>query len=151
MRIFPLILVAAIGCDSEPTELEHNRSVWARTGAQDYQITVERSCFCPDVSPIRVTVEGGDVVEAVRLVPDDPQTLAPSDYEDWFTIEGLFDVAEEALDDADEVTVDFDVDHGFPTAIEIDWMAEAIDDEASYYASDLRIAGEAPQPQPSER
>ncbi len=148
MRLFPLVLIAAIGCEATPTEIESNRSLWARTGGHDYQITVERSCFCPDVSPIQVTVVDREVVQAIRLVPDDPQTIEQADYEDWFTIEGLFDVAEEALDDADEVTLDFDADHGFPTAIEIDWMRDAIDDESSYYAQDLRIDGEAPQPNP---
>lgn len=135
--LLPLLVACA---DPGLTELEEAREDWARTGSADYQWTVQRSCFCPDVAPIEVVVTGGEVSSATRMPFDaEPVVLEASEYEDWFTVEGMFAIAESALLDADEVTVTYAVD-GYPSAIDIDWMRNAVDDETSYAASELAVA-----------
>ncbi|HMB89921.1 MAG TPA: DUF6174 domain-containing protein, partial [Rhodothermales bacterium] len=55
------------------------------------------------------------------------------------TIDGLFEVLQRALKEADDVEVDYDAQYGFPTRIAIDYYKNAVDDEVSYRATDLQV------------
>ncbi len=140
-HLIPLLIVPLAAC--APDELEAQRQVWAERGGSDYRVTVQRQCFCPDTDPVEVTVTGGEVVQAIRSpLPGGTGSAEPldaADYEDWFTVDGLFAVVEAALEQADDVAVRYDPTLGHPTSIEIDWIGAAIDDEVSYRVTDLAL------------
>jgi hypothetical protein len=136
----PILLLGLLtGCGNGAalSELDDMRQLWSEAGSEDYAITVQKSCFCPDADPIRVEVVAGEVVSATRRPIDGEDLVLMA--ADWFTVEGLFAVAEEAIRDADEVEITYDETVGYPSAIGIDWITQAIDDEASYFAADLEL------------
>lgn len=121
--------------DPAQEELDANRRVWLAGGFDRYRVTVQRICFCGfDVTRrMEVEVDAG-VVVAVR----DAQTgtpVAPELEELYPSVEGLFDVVQDALDrDAHRVTVLYDVTFGYPREISIDYLEFAIDEELTLNA-----------------
>lgn len=119
-------------------ELERSRRLWREQGVDDYELVLERLCFCPPelVEPVVVDVRDGRitaVVVAETGVPVDPELAG------FFPdVEGLFDVIEDAIDrDAHAVAVTFDPDTGVPLAIDIDYDAQIADEELSFRVLDL--------------
>ena len=54
----------------------------------------------------------------------------------YHTIDSLFDVIQDAIaDEADQLTVSYNSEFGYPTNVEIDRMINAIDDEYTFTAS----------------
>lgn len=137
LRLLPLSLLPLYGCTL--SELSDQRAVWEAQGLDDYSFVLQKSCFCPNeyTDPVLVTVAGDAVVDAVYT---DQSELAgqpaAADY-GVVTVDGLFDLAEDAVREADEVEIEYDATWGFPTAIRIDYMRDAIDDELSVFASEL--------------
>jgi hypothetical protein len=58
------------------------------------------------------------------------------------TVPDLFDFITQASDNGAEVVdVDYDVELGYPKQIDVDYMVDAIDDEACYRVSDFEPLG----------
>jgi hypothetical protein len=124
-----LLLSACVG----GSEFEQNRDKWERQNIDHYRFTVVVSCFCPFAgAEVTYEVQKGQVVnESVQADPDrqiDP-ALASEFYQSYNTIEKVFEYAEQALNEADQTTIEYDQTCGFPTDISIDRIKEAIDDE----------------------
>lgn len=69
--------------------------------------------------------------QSVQTAPDNPvdETQAGDFYQPYNTIEKEFDYLGEAIQDANNTTINYDPTYGFPTLISIDWIELAIDDE----------------------
>ena len=141
-----LLGLGAFGCGSatapsDPLErererLQQARGQWRSQGIADYRFDFRRICFCapPFTDPVRVTVRRGAIV-AVERVSD----AAPQDPAFYYTIEGLFSVLEEAIDqDANQLTASYDSALGYPTSAYIDPDAMIADEELGLTASDLQ-------------
>jgi len=104
------------------------RAKWRGTGFDSYTFTMRRSCFCtPEaIGPVDIRVRMDQVVSRTYTESGDSVTAY---LVGWPTIDGLFDRAERALLEADQATVTYHPDFGYPTNISIDWIREAIDDE----------------------
>ena len=143
-RFFLSTLVALAACQPRGMTLDEARDAWLERGSADYTWVVAQNCFCENMGgSIRVTVEDGEVVyaETVPVTDTVPSyTLETSEYESWMTVEGLFDELEEALETADEVDYAF-APEGFPERIEVDMMLDTIDDEYSFDAGSMQLAG----------
>jgi hypothetical protein len=116
--------------DALRSELQESRERWRREGASDYELTLQRICFCPDelTQPVVVTVRDGRIV-AVRVAatgrPVDPE-YAPV-YPD---VAGLFWIVEDAIDgEAASIDVEYDPGRGFPVRVDLDYDRGAYDDE----------------------
>ncbi len=139
MRRLTLVLavaVLAVACDGggkAEGELETAEERWMASGISDYTLVIGYGCFCPPEvrGPFEVTVENGEVVE-IRfdgaVIQPEPG-ITPVEV---FTVEGLFAEIRSSLD-ADEITVSYD-ERGNPTLIDIDRIANAIDDELTITA-----------------
>jgi Family of unknown function (DUF6174) len=128
------------GSTAELTDIVEARARWEQWGLDDYDIDLTRSCFCIGAGEMTVLVRD-DTVAAV-LQEDN---LWSSDQSWWQyipTVDGLFDLAEEALDDAASADVTFSQSHGYPVEISIDWIREAVDDEISYSVSSIDASPE---------
>lgn len=125
-------------------ELKEQRELWESMGVTDYTYELTYHCFCVTTTtvPVLVTVVDGEVVSAVYaesfgdISEGDP---VPDDYEAR-TIDELFDLAREALREADAVEITYDATWGFPSVIDIDYIQDAIDDELTVFARDF-VAG----------
>jgi hypothetical protein len=141
------VLLATPGCDDKgdpigPTSLrdrlEANWDLWQAWTAPDYEFDFRWSCFCLEelTAPVRVRV-AGHLVEEVTYLEDGAPVNA--DYLALFpSIAQLFLHVEQALDEgADVILVDFHAEHGYPVSAQIDYDAQAADDELGFTVENL--------------
>ena len=139
-----LVLLAA-ACDS-PTapgdqgELSLSRTRWADHGSLSYSFEINRGCFCLMAGRrIRVTVSAGAVTAAQYL--DSGGTVEPAFIAYLPTVPDLFDLVEDAITrQADVLSVSYDPYYGHPTRIQIDYSANAADDEITLTVSGLLLS-----------
>ena len=138
------LLLGASGClfgpddplDGERKRLLEARTLWRAQGLMDYRYTFRRSCFCapPATDPVIVTVRGNAVVFVARV--DDGAPVDPASYD---SIEGLFRLLEEAIDqEAHQVRAEYDAELGFPKTAFIDRDAMIADEELGFEASGVQ-------------
>ena len=130
-----ILLLASLACgDStgpEMDRLSEQRALWEAQGLQNYTYDVQRVCFCPFREGVRVTVSNGSVAGATDLATG--EVLEPSEVQFYLTIDGLFDLVQNAYDrNAHEVQVEFDPSRGYPTRIYIDYLENVIDEELGF-------------------
>ncbi len=85
-----------------------------------------------------VTVENGSPASIVYVADGQPATNTAFQRAD--TIDELFQIIHQAIDDGvDRLNVQYDPTYGYPTTINIDPRADAVDEESAYFVSELRI------------
>lgn len=124
---------AAAADQSEADELEQHRALWQASGLAAYEYGYNKFCECHRETPPEtlVTVREGEVV-GVRHRPFgfDHDVLAEERNLQWYwTVEGLFDLVDAALQREAEVRIDYDAMLGFPTHVYIDYDTNLIGDE----------------------
>ena len=122
-------LAALMACSTGPDsgDLRAAKARWADTNSQNYEMTVQRLCFCGSIDPIRIRVEAGRVVSRTNTVTSQPLDAGQTAlYPD---VPGLFDLVEDAYHRAFKVAVTFDAQYGFPQETVIDYIGNAVDDE----------------------
>ena len=112
-----------------PTPVSPDRAAYARwraEGSPNYTIRFTRSCYCPALGPITITVRDRKVVRPPGL----EFAAGLQSVDDLFTLilSGR----------ADRVKVSYDPVYGYPRSIDADMIINAIDDEVSYRLSDYR-------------
>ena len=134
--VIVVVALAALACEGlgPNTDYVFNRGRWEQRGPASYTYDFRRSCFCGGeaIQAVRITVTSG-VVTGVVLVADG-LPVPPDQIEQYFriTIDSLFDIVGDALEDADAVTVQYHPFWGYPTAVGIDYIRNAVDDEINY-------------------
>ncbi|MGQ0641168.1 MAG: DUF6174 domain-containing protein [Gemmatimonadaceae bacterium] len=109
---------------------------WAQSGVQDYQIIVQQLCFCGYTRPVRITVRLGNVVSRVDAESGEP---VPQQGENAREVRGLFALVRDAIDrDAHSMSVTYDATYGIPLQINIDYIANTVDDELTVRASEFQ-------------
>ena len=96
---------------------------WKARGVPNYTMRFSRSCFCPRLGPVTVTVVSGRVVSP-----------AGRDKAQVKTIDQLFTLI--LSGEADRITVTYDPEFGYPRTVDADMILGAIDDEVRYRVSD---------------
>ena len=101
----------------------------------DYAYRLRVLCFCPQVGPVEITVRDGAVADAV--LASGPRKGAPAPEYARLTIN---DILAKAADPAvAKATVRWPAGQDHPSAVRIDRIAEAVDDEVSYTIKDVRV------------
>lgn len=125
--------------DEDMSDFRRQQRLWERQGLSNYAYTLNVACFCPYAGPMRVDVRADSVYRATLI--DTGLDIADLERFNVKTIDGLFEVLEKAIKDADNVEVDYEAQYGFPTRIAIDYYKNAVDDEIGYRATDLQVPG----------
>ena len=114
-------------------DLRRARDAWSRAGTVDYDLAMRRLCFCWTPIDVTVVVRDGERV-AVLYAPDGAPAPVPQEIVEYYpTIDGLFDIVEEALTtDADEVRVTYHPDLGYPVDLWIDQSRSIADEELGF-------------------
>lgn len=146
VAVAALLSLGALGCRStsgpsgplqaERERLLQARSQWRSQGIADYRFTFRRNCFCapPSTDPVTVTVRRGAIVLVERVSDGAPQNPAF-----YYTIEGLFSLLEEAIDqDAHELRAEYHSALAYPTSAYIDRNVMIADEELGFEASNLQ-------------
>lgn len=123
----------------EESELDSALQTWDVHGPSSYSFTWQKSCFCDaeTTAPIRITVENGQITEAIFLETEAP--VPAGIRAQLLTVDGLFATVQDAVDrDADSIVVSYDPNAGFPVSIAIDYEVNAADEELSISVRDFR-------------
>jgi hypothetical protein len=143
-----VFLIVLTACSAAPmatptplSPLVENRQKWESQNINHYRFTLSIICFCAfsDKMPLTIEVKDGQVVSMV-----DNQGQPVTDFKDTFdqysSIEKLFELLDLAMNGgADKVTVTYHATYGYPEAVDIDYVEEAIDDEISFTISNLEV------------
>ena len=137
------ILVLTLSACSGTSAFQQNQAKWEGQNINHYRFTIAVSCFCPFAN-VQVTYEvlNGEVVEqTVQFPPDNPvdEALVSDFYQPYNTIEKVFDYVGGAIKDADETTIEYDQNYGFPATVSVDWIKQAVDDEMYLTLSNFEI------------
>ena len=135
-----MLALLLVSCSGDPftatperMDLAAAKGRWIQVGPASYRITVARSCFCTleSTRPVIVTVRNGQV--ASRRYEDTGADVPPQLAFAYPSVDGLFDVIEQAIANHDEtVDVLYDAARGIPVSIQLDGSAMIADDELSY-------------------
>jgi uncharacterized protein DUF6174 len=123
---------------SERERFEQNRALWRAQGVASYRFEYRHICFCvPSVTdPVAIVVRSGDVASITYLTTGAP--VPPERFDQFLTVEELFELAGQALEEAASVTIEYDPTFGYPTRLDIDWRREIADDEGYHQAANLQ-------------
>jgi hypothetical protein len=122
--------------DAALRALADHQAQWASKQVNDYTFTLTAQCFCPFNDPLDITVADGvvtHVTKAGQPVPPNDVTGLPKTVIELFAV-----VAAQA--NAASLTVEWDPAFGFPSSIQVDSIANAIDDEFGYTVTNFRPA-----------
>ncbi len=130
-----VFLLGPIACGEstgpEGDRVSEQRFLWEAQSLDDYTYDVQRVCFCPLREGVQLTVVDGVVAGATDLTTE--EVLEPSEVQWYVTIDGLFDLLQDAYDrNAHQVDVDFDANRGYPTRIFIDYSEMIADEELGF-------------------
>jgi hypothetical protein len=134
-----LLAAAVAGCSDTTSpegaraQLDANRAKWDRLSVPTYSFTLQQSCFCAFVQPVRVSVRN-DTVTSVNEITGgaaiDPRYVQ--------TVRSLFDFIDRAITEkAATLRVTYDRDLGYPTEIVYDGSLMIADDEVTYRIKDV--------------
>jgi hypothetical protein len=131
--------LALVGCGTgEPAGLTTTDDLralrrWTVSAPSAYEFTLGRSCFCGQetLRPVVVSVRNG-AVEALRYA-DDGAAIPLTRAGEFPTIDRLFEIiAEVRARPKSTVTVQYDLDRGYPVNVALDYDAGMADDEMLY-------------------
>ncbi|MBN1238477.1 MAG: hypothetical protein JXB36_08235 [Gammaproteobacteria bacterium] len=113
--------------------LREHRLIWSAVAIDDYEYGYNKFCECHREAPPEtlVTVRDGEVV-GVRHRHADTDTVVDAEqrnFEWYWTVEGLFDLVDTALEREVEVRADYDPALGYPTRVYIDYDPNLIGEE----------------------
>lgn len=135
-----LVLALTLSACSGTSEMQTNREKWNAADVNRYTFELIVSCFCPfaEIMPITVEVKDGQIVSMTDVNGKAVEGEFAQYIEEAASMDRLFDLAEKNASEADEIQVTYDAQYGFPTAINIDFIKMAVDDEISYYVNNFR-------------
>lgn len=142
-KILMITLALLLAACSAKTEYDQNLAKWQSAEVAHYRFDLVIGCFCPFYQdmPLTVEVEEGDVVSIARA---DGSLVELSDpnyqyYVEYATIDRLFVELGSEMADADEITVTYDEQYGFPAEVSIDRIELAMDDELALHVTNFEV------------
>jgi hypothetical protein len=115
---------------SDQWTLTRNQQRWTTAQLTHYRYILEPVCFCPpdDTRPVTIEVTNG-TVNSIRYL-DDGTAAKPDIFDKYATIDKLFALLQDALDQPDSrLNISYDPQLGYPSKAAIDYLPNAIDDE----------------------
>lgn len=124
------------------SRFESNRALWQSRRPAAFDYVVERECFCnAEFQRPYLVREKDDRRTAVYASPlagaDDRPAAAPPEP---FWLDDIFVLIEDAIRNADGITVIYDPAFGFPTSVTIDWSVQTTNDEQHYQVRDFQVS-----------
>ena len=143
MRRFVLLLLLTAllplaGCsllwpERDTRTLRDARLRWERLGWDDYTYQFRWNCFCasPFISRVELVVRDGVLVSGTLV--DSSRALTDDELADWRTIDGLFDLIDDARSrDAHQIRDTYHAEFGYPLEVWIDYEANVADEELGF-------------------
>ncbi len=143
-----ILMISVSACsmlNGGDTDVTTNLEKWQNSKAENYTITIDRLCYCPQgFYPANVVVEKDTVKHALNPDTNEPipiDSLTNSNitvYSELYpTVNELFEIIKDALQrDAEKLDVTYNDEIGYPEKIDIDYSRGVADDEITYIISD---------------
>lgn len=121
------------------SEVQSNREKWIDHGISDYEIEMQKICYCiPEVVRMMVFEVKDQKVDSVRYA-DTGDDVDPQHYGDFNTIEAMFLFVEQALEkNPADLSIAYDEEYGYIKELSVDFKENIADDEISIIASNMR-------------
>lgn len=143
-----LLALSAAACGSSgsteasdrSSSLEANRKKWEGAGIAHYQFVFNWSCFCITdyVRPVRITVRGGKIEQITYA--DDGQAVPADRYEDYRTIDQLFDFLDEPrARSAARLDAEYNPKYGYPLNAYVDYDERMADEEKGFLITEFDV------------
>ena len=113
------------------TDLTHHEQNWKNNNISHYRFDLSVACFCAfsQLMPLSIEVVNGKILSMNYnngdLVTGNEQIM----FEEYKTIDALFNFTRASIATADEIHVKYDLKYGYPSNINIDFIKGAMDDE----------------------
>ena len=132
-------LVEKVSVDEITTELQANKEKWGAHEITNYEIEMQKICFCPpDAVRLMIFEITDNEINSVRYVDSDDR-VDPNFYDSYNTLNGLFELAEQALEhNPEEISIIYDDEYSYIKQISIDYKYEVADDEVTIITSSMR-------------
>ena len=120
-------------------EVFTNKDKWLSHGIEQYQIEMQKICFCaPDAVRLMIFSISDNEIKDVRYA-DSGDVVDPSYYSQFNTIEGMFDLVAQALDkNPANIAISYDEEYGYIKELTVDYQQNIADDEFTIIASNMR-------------
>lgn len=138
-----MMVAGLIGCSPQrgPTsQLEQHRQQWQAQRITHYRYTFQQQCFClvDATQPVKIEVRGDGQPSIVQ--GQDGNAANAALFASFDSIDKLFQhIAEAEANKPAELTVTYDKDRGFPTALTLDQSKQMADEEISYKVSEFEV------------
>jgi len=121
------------------SEIQSNREKWMAHEISDYEIEMQKICYCiPEVVRMMIFEIDDDKVKAVSYA-DTGDDVDPQHYGNFNTIEGMFSFVEQELEkNPADLIIAYDEEYGYIKELSIDYKQNIADDEISIIASNMR-------------
>ena len=137
----PMVTACGSEDDGRLDDLAAARLLWIADAPATYEFNYLRLCFCPNVSPARILVDGGLVI---RVIDVESSTTLPAERNAEFpTIEELFIELDDLIRlDPFRLEVQYDPELGYPSFVSVDIEERVVDEEFSYTVEELTAAAQ---------
>lgn len=142
-KIILVVLALIVAACSTSSEYDQKLKQWTDAGVSHYRYDLVIGCFCPfsQDMPLTIEVKDGQVVsitnvEGVLLNASNPSYQY---YLEYATIDLLFAELKSEMAEAEELTVAYDPQYGFPSEVWIDRIKLAVDDEMSLQVTNFEV------------
>lgn len=142
--IVTMDLVAPYEPDMSPdsddlTALQEAWNLWEFTAIADYRYTLTVHCLCSEEysGPFQITVRDGQVVAATWNGNPIKPGQGPA-----YTIEQVFELIQQTIEDGVDVDVVYDPDSGHPVNVVLDVEAVAVDGGLAFSITNLSALGD---------
>lgn len=124
------------GSDGAAADLTRARRLWATSGMADYDLVLERLCFCQPLGTVTVEVRAGVRTASWVETDDGPMPLS-ADLVPWYpTVAGLFTMVDEAITTGvAQLRVTYHPVLGYPVDLWVDRSTSIGDEEFGYEAT----------------
>ena len=122
------------------SKLDQNRKKWMSKVVSNYQFNFRWECYCsPEyVGPVNISVRENRIDGAVFVENEVP--VAVEGLERYRTIEGLFDLLQEGIDEnAHTISAHYHSELGYPVKVSIDYEEDSVDEELGFEINSLSI------------
>jgi len=122
--------------ESGKQNLQEAREKWDSLSSPTYTYSFTHLAYIGLIEPYEIVVEENAVTDVIISKTGKSAESEFHDFYTKFTIDGLFDYTQNALDKAYEVRVKFNEEFGYPVSVYIDYDENVIDEEEAFQASD---------------
>lgn len=133
------IVAEETSSDEIAAEVLANKEKWLSLGIKQYQIEMQKICYCvADAVRLMIFQVSDNEIKDVSYA-DSGDAVDPSHYSQLNTVEGMFDLVEQALvKNPASIVISYNDEYGYIKELTVDYQQNIADDEFTFIASNMK-------------